>query len=360
MLLWKRKRAIPRWLAGAVFLICALAMTGLLASEVTPRREQLMLEASVNGGEMTLEAGYEYGGALTLAVTLPEWESQWRPMLEVRHTGEAEVFLDGEMLGRMEAWDGKTLGNAVFMLPKDCAGKTVTLETAKEAEEPLPLLFLTDSGVTRETERAYTAKSTLPAAVFAVVSLLVLGLFFFGLTEGHCDWPVLLLGFAALTQAFYFHAQSRGGYILPPEIYGLWLCLSRAALFALPPLFLLLHMKKWRKLFLPFAILPGLAYFVVAGFQTVVPAFSMVGSRMGRRLWCAPYWNTGMKTRYSACSCRGFCYPPPESVRRACCRGCAAAGCYPICSGSFQKSPGISQTSRCTGGAPFCYCFVFW
>lgn len=67
MLLWKRKGAIPRWLAGAVFLICALAMTGLLASEVTPRREQLMLEASVNGGEMTLEAGYEYGGALTLA-----------------------------------------------------------------------------------------------------------------------------------------------------------------------------------------------------------------------------------------------------------------------------------------------------
>ena len=34
-------------------------------------------------------------------------------------------------------------------------------------------------------------------------------------------------------------------------------------------------------LLLPFAILPGLAYFVVAGFQTVVPAFSMVGSRMG-------------------------------------------------------------------------------
>ena len=117
------------------------------------------------------------------------------------------MFLDGEMLGRMEAWDGKTLGNAVFMLPKDCAGKTVTLETAKEAEEPLPLLFLTDSGVTRETERAYTAKSTLPAAVFAVVSLLVLGLFFFGLTEGHCDWPVLLLGFAALSHILHFVHQ---------------------------------------------------------------------------------------------------------------------------------------------------------
>ena len=141
MLLWKRKRAIPRWLAGAVFLLCTLAMAGLLASEVTPRQERLRLEASINGGEMALDAGYEYGGALTLAVTLPEWESKWYPMLEVKHTGEAEVFLDGERLGRMEAWDGKTLGNAVFMLPKDCAGKTVTLETAKEAEEPLPLLF---------------------------------------------------------------------------------------------------------------------------------------------------------------------------------------------------------------------------
>lgn len=281
MLLWKQKRAIPRWLAGAVFLICTLAILGLLASEVTPRREPLRLEASVNGGGMALDAGYAYGGALTLTVTLPEWESGWYPMLEVRHTGEAEVFLDGEMLGRMEAWDGKTLGNAVFMLPRDCAGKTVTLETVKDAGEPLPFLYLTDSGIMEEINRADTAKSTLPAAVFAVVSLLALGLFFFGMAEGHCDWTVLLLGFAALAQTFYFHAQSRGGYIFPPEIYGLWLCLSKAALFILPPLFLLLHMKKWRKLFLPFAILPGLAYFVAAGFQTVVPAFSMIGPQMG-------------------------------------------------------------------------------
>lgn len=286
MLLWKRKRAIPGWLAGVLFLICTLAMTELLASETAPRREQLRLEAGVNGGGMALDTGYEYAGALTLAVMLPKWESRWHPMLEVRHTGEAEVFLDGEILGRMEAWDGKTLGSAVFMLPRDFAGKTVTLETAKDAGEPLPFLYLTDRGVMEETGRADAAKSTLPAAVFAVVSLLALGLFLFGLTtEGQCDWPVLLPGFAALAQVFYFHVQSRGGYILSPEIYGLWLSLSRAALFALLPFFLLLYMKKWRKLFLPFAFLPGLVYFVVAGFQTVVPAFSMIGSRMGEAFY---------------------------------------------------------------------------
>lgn len=281
MLLGKRKRAIPRWVAGAVFLICILAMMLFLASEVTPRRDQLRLEARINGGEMALDEGYDYGGALTLTAVLPEWESRWYPLLEIRYADEAEVFLDGEIIGRMEEWDRKMLGNAVFMLPQGCAGKTVTLATTKEEGEPLPFLYITDSGIMRETVRADTAKSALPAAVFAVVSLLALGLFFYGLTEGNCAWPVLMLGFAALSQMLYFHAESRGGYILPPKLYGLGLSLSRAVLFALPPFCWLLYMKKWRKLFMPFTVLPALAYFVVAGFQTVVPAFSMIASRMG-------------------------------------------------------------------------------
>ncbi len=281
MLLWKRKGAMSGWLAGAVFLICAMALLLLLASEGTPRRFQLWLEPSVNGGEMVLDDWYDYGGALTLTVVLPEWESRWYPILEIRYTGEAEVFLDGEHVGSLEAWDGKTLGTAFFMLPRDCAGKTVALETVKAVGERLPFLYLTDSGIMEETFKADTAKTTLPTAAFAVVSLLALGLFFYGLTEGNYAWTVLLLGFAALSQTFYFYIQSRDGAILPPELYGMGLYLSRAVLFAIPPLILLLYMKKYRKLFLPFAVLPALVYFVVAGFQTVVPAFSMIGSRVG-------------------------------------------------------------------------------
>lgn len=285
MLLWKRKWAMPRWLAGAVFLVCTMALTALLASEVTPRRIFLWLEADAVGSEMTLDESYDYDGALTLTVVLPEWESRWYPMLEIHYMSEAEVLLDGEILGHIEAWDGKTLGSTFFMLPRDCTGKTVTLETAKTAGEPLPSLYLTDRGILEETVKADTAKSALPAAAFGVISLLALGLFFYGLTGGNYAWPVLLLGFAALSQTFYFHVQNRIGDILPPAFYGLGLHLSRAVLFAFPIFFLLLSMKKCRKLFLPFAVLPALVYFIVAGFQTVVPAFSMIGSRMGEMFY---------------------------------------------------------------------------
>lgn len=238
-MIWKWKGKMPKWLAGAAFLVCAMVLAAILASEVTPRRTHLWLEASINSGEMTLYEGYMYGGALTLAARLPEWDSGWRPILEIHYTGtaEAELFLDGESMGRLEAWDGKTLGGAFFTLPQDCAGKTVTLETTKAAGEQLPFLYVTDSGIMEETGRAFSAQSTLPAAVFAVVSLLALGLFFYGLAEGERAWPVLLLGFAALGQMLYFHAQSRIGGSLPPKFYGLGLHLSKALLFAFPPVF---------------------------------------------------------------------------------------------------------------------------
>ena len=99
MLLGKQKGAVPRWLAGTAFLFCTMALTLLLASEVTPRRTRLWLESSVNGDEMTLDEIYAYDGALTLTVVLPEWESQWYPMLKISYTGEAEVLLDGESIG---------------------------------------------------------------------------------------------------------------------------------------------------------------------------------------------------------------------------------------------------------------------
>lgn len=279
----KRKGTMPGWLAGTVFLICTMTLAGILASETTPRRTSLWLERNVDGKVMTLDESYDYSGALTLTAVLPEWESSWYPMLEINYTGtsDAEVFLDEDPIGHLKAWDGESLGGIFFMLPRDCSGKTISLEMTKAAGEQLPSLYITDRGIIEEACKASTAKSTLPAAAFGVISLLALGLFFCGLTEGNCSWPVLLLGFAALSQTLYFHADNRVGDILPPEFYGLGLHLSRALLFTLPPLFLLLQMKKYRKWFLPFAILPALAYFVAAGFQTIVPAFSMTGPRMG-------------------------------------------------------------------------------
>lgn len=282
MMLLKRKGAMPGWLAGAAFLVCAVVLTAILATETVPRKTELWLESCVNGSVMTIDESWAYEGPLTLTVVLPEWESRWRPMLAVNtNIGGAEVFLDGERLGRLEAGDQEMLGRIFFMLPGDCAGKTVTLEMTKAAGEPLPVLCLTDGGVIDENTSVIAAKNALPAAAFGMVALLAIGLFFYGLTESNRAWRVLLLGFTALSQMLYFHAQNRNGYMIPPALYGMSLRLSGAVLYALPPIFLLLHMKKYRKLFLPFAVLPALVYFVVAGFQTVVPAFSMIGSRVG-------------------------------------------------------------------------------
>ena len=284
---WKQKRTIPRWMAGVAFLACTMMLAAVLASEVTPRRTWLWLEAGVNGNVMAFDEIYAYDGELTLTAKLPEWKSRWYPMLEINHlgTGEAEVFLDGESIGHLAAWDQKTLGNTIFMLPRDFTGKTLTVEMTKDEGEPIPTLYITDSDIIEENVRAYTAKSALLAAFFGAASLLALGLFFYGLTEGNCAWQVLMLGFIALSQMLYFHVVSLGGDSFHPKLYGLWLSLSRAVLFALPPVLLLMHMKKYRKVFLPFAVLPALLYFVVAGFQTVVPAFSMIGSQTGEAFY---------------------------------------------------------------------------
>lgn len=264
-----------------MFLACILGLLLLLAQETIPCRERSILDVSFNNGTLSLEEVCHYGGPLTLSVVLPEWESPWRPLLEFNSTNPAELFLDGELIGHADAWDGYSLGNTVYTLPPGCAGRILTVETTKKENEPVPFLYMTDNGIAEETFQAQSAKSALPAAAFGTLSLFTLGLFLYGLTHGSSSWSTLLLSIAALSQCLYFHTENQGGDLLPPSLYGLQLCLSRAVLFALPPLYLLSHMKKRRRLFLPFVVLPSLAYFIFAGFQTVVPAFSGIAFYIG-------------------------------------------------------------------------------
>ena len=70
-MLWKRKGTIPGWIAATAFLVCAIALTAVLASETSPRRTYLWLEPSVNGNIMTVDEIYAYDGALTLTAVLP-------------------------------------------------------------------------------------------------------------------------------------------------------------------------------------------------------------------------------------------------------------------------------------------------
>ncbi len=232
-----------------------------------------------DAGGRERRAGYLYAGPLSLEYTLPEQAEGPRSILEIRQLyAAAELRLDGAPFQNIPAGSG----NLYVTLPPDWSGKALTLIMEKGAEDPEPSLYLTSSAVINELARADTSLRAFPAAAFGMIFLLALGLFLlYGTLEGSWSWPVLLLSIAALGQAAYFYLQNSSLFSLPPALYGLVLCQSRALLFAAPPLYLMLGMKKWRKAFAPFAVLPSLFYFVVAGFQTVVPLFSGIAVHAG-------------------------------------------------------------------------------
>lgn len=260
-------------LAAGVFLLCAAGLLWLLGAETVPRTEPAYLAP-----EAAPEDLVSYAGPLKLSYTLPAPLGELRPVLEIRMLdGAAELLLDGAPFQRIS----EGIGWAYLTLPPDCAGKTLTLITEKREGGTVPVLYLTDNEMILEQARADTSLRAFPAAVFGMLFLLALGLFLFGSLEGTRPWPVLLLSAAALGQTIYFYLQNLPNASLPPALFGLALWQSRALLFAAPPLYLMLGMKKRRRVFAPFAILPALIYWVIAGFQTVVPLFSNIAVHAG-------------------------------------------------------------------------------
>lgn len=260
-------------LAAGVFLLCAAGLLWLLGAETVPRTEPAYLAP-----EDAPEDLVSYAGPLELSYSLPAPLGELRPVLEIRILdGAAELLLDGAPLYQIS----EGLGWAYLTLPPDCAGKTLTLITEKREGGTVPVLYLTDNELILEQTRADTSLRAFPAAVFGMLFLLTLGLFLYGWLEGIRSWPVLLLSAAALGQTAYFYLQNLPNASLPPALFGLALWQSRALLFAAPPLYLLLGMKKRRRAFAPFAVLPALIYWVIAGFQTVVPLFSNIAVHAG-------------------------------------------------------------------------------
>ena len=263
-----------RWascLAMGLFLLCAAGLVWLLAAETVPNQQPVRLTPEAVSGAPELDGLYLYAGPLELEYTLPAQAGKLRPILEIRQLfAAAELRLDGAPFQQLPAG----LGRLYVTLPGEWAGKTLTLIMDKGEEDPEPSLYFLDSVLLNEQARADTSLRAFPAAAFGVVFLLTLGLFLYGWLEGTRPWPVLLLCAAALGQTAYFYLQNFSLFSLPPALYGLVLYQSRALLFTAPALYLMLGMKKRQKAFAPFAVLPALVYWVVAGFQTVIPLFS--------------------------------------------------------------------------------------
>ncbi len=270
-----------RWtgyLAAGLFLLCAAGLVWLLRAETVPQREPVRLSPEAVSGAPEMENLPLYQGPLSLKYTLPVWEGRLRPMLEIRQLyAAAELEVDGMPFQQIRAGQGY----CYITLPADWAGKTLTLTLEKEKEDAVPSLYLTDPLTIVEQAGADACLRAFPAAAYGMIFLLTLGLFLYGWAKGDRFWPVLLLSMAALGQTAYFYLQNLPNASLPPALYGIVLQQSRAFLYAAPALYLMLGMKKRRKAFAPFVILPSLIYFVVAGFQTVVPPFSNIAAYTG-------------------------------------------------------------------------------
>lgn len=262
-------RTGKRWavrLAAAVFLVCAAGLLWLLGAETVPHGARSEWLAP----QIPMEELIAAAGPLELNYVLPEHTGALRPLLQIGSLSEpAELLLDGAPFHRIT----EGTGTAYLPLPAGSAGRTLTLKTERKPGDIIPSLFLTDDGIIREQVRADTSLITFPAAAYGVIFLLTLGLFLYGLPEGTRSWPALLLSAAALSQMAHFYFRNLSMFSLPPALYGLVLWQTRAFLYAAPPLCLLLRMKKRRKVFAPFAVIPALVYWVTAGFQTVIPVF---------------------------------------------------------------------------------------
>lgn len=308
----------------ALFLLCAAGLLWLFGAETVPRSRPLYL---------TPEGGlpdFAFSGTLELTYTLPAWEGGSRPMVEVRglYGAAAELRLEGAPLQQIPAGQGW----AYWTLPGDCAGRTLTLRMEKTERDPLPTLCLTDSETVLEQARADVSLRAFPAAAFGVVFLLTLGLFLHGWARGARPWPALLLSAAALGQTVQFYLANAAA--VPPWLYGLALHQSRALLFAAPPLYLLLGMRKWRRAFAPFALLPALFYWVTAGFQTVVPALSRVAGRAA-----VPYCLTAAALAVFA----ALEYREGNPVFRLVLPGACAGGAAGLCAAALAAPSALSM-----------------
>ena len=332
----QRKNRWARRLAVGMFLLCAAGLVWLLGLETVPQLEPVRLTPEAASG-LELDGLYLYAGPLELEYTLPAWEGRHRATLEIRNLyAAAELQLDGAPLQSLPAG----LGMPYITLPPGWEGKTLTLTMEKGEDDPIPSLYLTDGETIRAQDYADACFFAFPAAVFGVVFLLALGLFLYGWLEGMRPWPVLLLGAAALGQAACFYLPNLSGPSLPPAVYGVVQHLSRGLLFAAPPLYLLLGMKKCRRAFAPFAILPSLFYFIAAGLQTVIPPFSSFGLHAG----------VGFLFTIAAlavCAVLEYRDGNPVFRRILPCLTACAAGCGALCAVSVVRTgalPPVFQT----------------
>lgn len=135
-------------------------------------------------------------------------------------------------------------------LPSGYAGKTLTIATVMLSayKGTMPGVSLSGDGIEAEHWMKTASRNTMPAVAWTLCAVLLLGLLVYNLFQGKLAWPLLLLAAATLAQAFS-HLREYEFYVPMPTTMDTPLMVFLPQItFLLPSLYLILQMKRWRKL----------------------------------------------------------------------------------------------------------------
>lgn len=226
-----------RWILPLVFTAAALCTLLLFAGYTRMEYFDLALTPTfqdlrgwelyaLEGGEkrpLTPEELSRSHGTVYLARTLdPAWEETGYTYLKLDGVAwQTAVYLDGELVYSVVPGISQTPEEAEFpveylglsvggesvnvTLPPGWGGKALTVAARQgEGFGQMPSVYLTSAGV--EQTAAITAANRLgmPAAAYAALALVLLGLFLYGGWQKRWDWPLLALTLAAFGQVLYW------------------------------------------------------------------------------------------------------------------------------------------------------------
>ncbi|MEF9972434.1 MAG: GHKL domain-containing protein [Clostridia bacterium] len=225
------------------------------------------------------EASYEsHRGMVYFSRKLPSArDAHYLTRLIVKGTDEAlqniSAYVDGKLIfsqsGSPDAGQGALspkflLGKIDFPIPPSDQEQELTIQAYHgQDSKRLPILVMTDNMIEDAQLVAVSNKDAFPAAAYAVMSVMLVGLFLYGLSRGHAGWTLLILIFCTIGQAGHFASQFTAFFPTSLDV-GIWMQSARVLLFVLPSLFLMCQMRRFRWAFFPFLAIPSTCYLLYA------------------------------------------------------------------------------------------------
>ena len=207
---------------------------------------------------------------------------------------QESVFLNDQLLYTVDPSLDKRIGHVTFSnvyeglskqgeyirlsLPSGYSSKTLTIAVAFNVStnyRGLPMVRLSSENIQTQMLVSDANSLAIPATAYMVIAVLLIGLFFYNWYHGQRSYSLLLLMLTALIQSlrvllnyeFYFSSHFSLSF-LPVEYL---VPLS----FAMPLLYLLSQMKRWKKWYAPF-ILGPLGLSLIFHFFSRFPIMSFI------------------------------------------------------------------------------------